>query len=527
MSMLADCGARSAGSTRLLRWQCCLVGTGPRMEREERSGNSAPSGEAVFVAAGQRRARLRAARLPDRAQPLGSAARQVAGNDDPARGWRFAAVRYCCLADLGRRRCRSCNYFSVQISSRARSIRWFRRCARRERRWRMPSNCRAPRIDLHARRVLASRPCASPASSALRTPGPPSSAAARLEPRRRAMRRGAGRAECRHARRWSPCRGRETLVPRRPPDVVLAQLHAGGNCDPTRSPTAPDSGFGCARVSCPVHDARDLIGDGSLPAAAGARPVYRPLPARSGDSVQGGLRCLPRTRVSLREPPAATFIVTLSLVLLFGVLGALSAAVYFARKFVQPIAQTSPTARAQSLAEPVRQTARAGDQLTNPASSLPVLQRDDAQPRQRDSAATRAGTTLEDQRAYLETIARAPVLRRADARSRRPPRTSHCDAAHPSALRCQLPAFIGRGPSRAPSRLLSAVAGRSPARRRWRRGHDSPRQSARADRPRLAATRMRRPQGAALMLVRRHPTLVQAERDAAGPRLAPRAENNP
>ena len=71
---------------------------------------------------------------------------------------------------------------------------------------------------------------------------------------------------------------------------------------------------------------------------------------------------------------------------------------------------TSPTARARSLCRPVRQAARAGGQRRSGflVQSFNEMTRNLASAR---DSALQSRHMLEGQRAYLETIARAPVLR--------------------------------------------------------------------------------------------------------------------
>ncbi|HMV40288.1 MAG TPA: HAMP domain-containing protein, partial [Plasticicumulans sp.] len=144
-----------------------------------------------------------------------------------------------------------------------------------------------------------------------------------------------------------------SLVPERPPDVVLAQLRQGGNyvaLDPTA-----ELGFQLrAVVPVPAHA---TIGDDLL-----LQALY-PVTDRFnslGHSVQAAFDAY-RELVFLREPLRTTFIMTLSLVLLFGVLSALSAAVYFARKFVQPVRDLADGTRAVAAGQYDKQLAPAAN----------------------------------------------------------------------------------------------------------------------------------------------------------------------
>ena len=185
-----------------------------------------------------------------------------------------------------------------------------------------------------------------------------------------------------------------SLVPERPPDVVLAQLRQGGNyvaLDPTA-----ELGFQLrAVVPVPAHA---TIGDDLL-----LQALY-PVTDRFnslGHSVQAAFDAY-RELVFLREPLRTTFIMTLSLVLLFGVLSALSAAVFFARKFVQPVRDLADGTRAVAAGQYDKQLApAANDELGFLVQSFNEMTRNLASAR---DSALQSRHMLEGQRAYLETV---------------------------------------------------------------------------------------------------------------------------
>jgi len=185
-----------------------------------------------------------------------------------------------------------------------------------------------------------------------------------------------------------------SLVPERPPDVVLAQVRQGSDyvsLDPTS-----ELGFQLRTVV--RIPARFTLGDEWL--LQGLFPVADRFNTL-GHSVQTAFDSY-RELVFLRAPLKTTFILTLSLVLLLGILSALSTAVYFARKLVQPVRDLAEGTRAVAAGQYDKQLAPgANDELGFLVQSFNEMTRSLATAR---DSALQSRQMVEGQRAYLETV---------------------------------------------------------------------------------------------------------------------------
>lgn len=184
------------------------------------------------------------------------------------------------------------------------------------------------------------------------------------------------------------------IVPNQPSDIVLLQVRQGHDylsLDPIR-----DFGFHI-RVMVPI---RSL---GSTDESRLLQALF-PVPARLAelaDSVRSAFDSY-RELSFLRGPLKASFILTLSLVLLFGVLSAFWAALYSARRLVAPIRDLAEGTRAVAAGEYDRQLPlTSNDELGFLVNSFNQMTRNLAQAR---LAEQRSQQLLERQRAYLQAV---------------------------------------------------------------------------------------------------------------------------
>jgi nitrogen fixation/metabolism regulation signal transduction histidine kinase len=184
------------------------------------------------------------------------------------------------------------------------------------------------------------------------------------------------------------------MVPKSLPEGILLQVHQGRDyvgLDPVR-----DAGFYIrAVVGVPSQDSRQ---EGRILQAlfpvAGRFSVL-------ADSVQAAFDNY-KELVFLRTPLKTSFILTLSLVMSFAVLTALWAAVYSARRLVEPVRDLAEGTRAVAAGEYDKQLPHASnDELGFLVGSFNEMTRKLAQAR---DSAQRSQQLLEQQRAYLEAV---------------------------------------------------------------------------------------------------------------------------
>ncbi len=184
------------------------------------------------------------------------------------------------------------------------------------------------------------------------------------------------------------------IIPNPLPEVVLLQVRQGQNyvsLDPIQ-----DVGFHIrAIVRVPSSDSRN---EGRLLQA------LFPVDSRFSvlaNSVQAAFDSY-KELVFLRTPLKISFILTLSLVLLFGVLVAFWAAVYSARRLVEPIRDLAEGTQAVAAGQYDKQLPQAGsDELGFLVDSFNQMTRNLAQAR---DSAQRSQQLVERQRAYLEIV---------------------------------------------------------------------------------------------------------------------------
>ncbi len=184
------------------------------------------------------------------------------------------------------------------------------------------------------------------------------------------------------------------LVPQALPEGVLLQVQQGQDyisLDPVR-----DGGFNIravVRVAAQEAQQEDRILQALFP-VAGRFSVL-------ADSVQDAFNNY-KEMVFLRSPLKTSFILTLSLVMLFAVLTALWAAVYSARRLVEPMRDLAEGTQAVAAGDYDTQLPYASnDELGFLVNSFNTMTRKLAQAR--DSALT-SQQLLERQRAYLEAV---------------------------------------------------------------------------------------------------------------------------
>lgn len=185
-----------------------------------------------------------------------------------------------------------------------------------------------------------------------------------------------------------------SIVPNQLPEIVLLQVRRGHDyvsLDPIRN-----VGF---------HIRAVVLVPGSL--AAGDHRILQalyPVPERLGklaDSVQSAFDGY-RELAFLRRPLKASFILILSLVLLFGVLAAVWAALYAARRLVAPIRDLAEGTRAVAAGEYDKQLPLTrNDELGFLVHSFNQMTRNLAQAR---AAERRSQQLVEQQRAYLQAV---------------------------------------------------------------------------------------------------------------------------
>ena len=184
------------------------------------------------------------------------------------------------------------------------------------------------------------------------------------------------------------------IVPHQPPEIVLLQVRQGHDylsLDPIRN-------FGFhIRVMVPVPAI------GSTDETRMLQSLF-PVPSRLGelaDSVQSAFDRY-RELSFLRNPLKTSFILTLSLVLLFGVLAAFWAALYAAQRLVAPIRELAEGTRAVAAGDYDRQLPLTGnDELGFLVHSFNQMTRHLAHAR---LAEQRSQQLLKRQRAYLQAV---------------------------------------------------------------------------------------------------------------------------
>ncbi len=184
------------------------------------------------------------------------------------------------------------------------------------------------------------------------------------------------------------------IVPHQPPDIVFLQVRQGHDylsLDPIR-----DFGFHI-RVMVPVPSL------GSTDESRMLQTLF-PVPSRLGelaDSVQSAFDSY-RELSFLRNPLKASFILTLSLVLLFGILAAFWAALYAAQRLVAPIRELAEGTRAVAAGDYDRQLPlTSNDELGFLVHSFNQMTRHLAHVR---LAEQRSQKLLKRQRAYLQAV---------------------------------------------------------------------------------------------------------------------------
>ena len=184
------------------------------------------------------------------------------------------------------------------------------------------------------------------------------------------------------------------IVPHQPSDIVFLQVRQGHDylsLDPIQ-----DFGFHI-RVVVPVPSV------GSTDESRMLQTLF-PVPSRLGelaDSVQSAFDSY-RELSFLRNPLKASFILTLSLVLLFGVLAAFWAALYAAQRLVAPIRELAEGTRAVAAGDYDRQLPlTSNDELGFLVHSFNQMTRNLAHAR---LAEQRSQKLLKRQRAYLQAV---------------------------------------------------------------------------------------------------------------------------
>ena len=185
-----------------------------------------------------------------------------------------------------------------------------------------------------------------------------------------------------------------TIVPDYPPEGVL--LHVSQGHDYVDLEPLPDGGF----------HIRTLVALPTL-ASTGGQYVLQslyPVPERLGNlaaSVQRAFDAYNQL-LFLRQPLRASFILTLSLVLLFGVLAAVWSALYTAKRLVAPIRDLAEGTRAVAAGRYDRELPLPGsDELGFLVYSFNQMMRNLAQAW---DASERSQHLLERERAYLEVV---------------------------------------------------------------------------------------------------------------------------
>ena len=185
-----------------------------------------------------------------------------------------------------------------------------------------------------------------------------------------------------------------TIVPDYPPEGVL--LHVSQGNDYVDLEPLPDGRF----------HIRALVGLPTLDPATGQyvlQALY-PLPDRLGnlaESVQDALDAYNQL-LFVRQPLRTSFILTLSLVLLFGVLAAVWSALYTAKRLVAPIRDLAEGTRAVAAGRYDRELPLPGsDELGFLVYSFNQMMRNLAQAW---DASERSQRLLERERAYLEVV---------------------------------------------------------------------------------------------------------------------------
>jgi len=184
------------------------------------------------------------------------------------------------------------------------------------------------------------------------------------------------------------------IVPDRPPEVVLMHVHQGHDyvsLDPIR-----DFGFHIrAVVQVPGQSSRS---------ERRVLQVLFPVTGRFSllaDSVQSAFDSY-RELIFLRAPLKTSFILTLSLVLLLGVLAAFWAAFYSARRLVAPVSDLAEGTRAVAAGQYDKQLPlSSNDELGFLVHSFNQMTRNLAQAR---DTAQKSQQLVERQRAYLEAV---------------------------------------------------------------------------------------------------------------------------
>ncbi len=184
------------------------------------------------------------------------------------------------------------------------------------------------------------------------------------------------------------------IVPNRPSDVVLLQVRQGHDyvsLDPIR-----DTGFHI-RAIVPVPG---RAAPGSQVYLQALFPVSDRF-SNLADSVRSAYASY-QELLFLRNPLKKSFILALSLVMLLGCLAAIGAALYAARRLVEPISDLADGTRAVAAGELDTQLAQSGnDELGFLVHSFNQMTRKLAQAR---DTALRSQQLLERQRAYLEVV---------------------------------------------------------------------------------------------------------------------------
>ena len=185
-----------------------------------------------------------------------------------------------------------------------------------------------------------------------------------------------------------------SIVPNQLPEIVLLQVRRGHNyvsLDPIR-----DVGFHIRAVV--LVPGLGAAGDNRI-----LQALY-PVPERLGklaDSVQSAFDGY-RELAFLRRPLKASFILILSLVLLFGVLAAVWAALYAARRLVAPIRELAEGTRAVAAGEYGKQLPLTrNDELGFLVHSFNQMTRNLTQAR---AAEHHSQQLVEQQRAYLQAV---------------------------------------------------------------------------------------------------------------------------
>lgn len=185
-----------------------------------------------------------------------------------------------------------------------------------------------------------------------------------------------------------------TIVPNYPPEGVL--LHVSQGHDYVDLEPRPGGGF----------HIRALVAIPSLDPTSGTfilQTLY-PVPDRMGNLAESVQRAFDAYNqlLFLRQPLRTSFILTLSLVLLFGVLAAVWSALYTAKRLVAPIRDLAEGTRAVAAGRYDRELPLPGsDELGFLVYSFNQMMRNLAQAR---DASERSQQLLERERAYLEVV---------------------------------------------------------------------------------------------------------------------------